>query len=596
MFIQNKNNAIFRVSLTLDRVLAPFWDLSKNLLQGGLLKDRDYTQFDLDFEKVKTERMQRCEELFQKSCEEINLGEGTAEEKQQAIAKEEICKYDTVFAEAFQLILDHYKQKILSPECFGMRIKKSCSLIVFKPEGECRFVAEGGVEPGFNKEFRECLCSLMVVEDFLKFLHKGVVDSNSFNPKVYANIFPDRYLDDAVSIASPMYSKDILEAKGTVDRRLSVYQIWYNNSCLKSFGYNDSHEGDVYEYIAGDNLIALEQGDYIIPMVTEWQTHFNVTNHAKRLWTDYQNRIFNIIEKSGENKSKPVKQTMTNDEKAFVEAAASESFTNILSHLVDNLYLPVDAPVVNEEYQGFFHNLMKVEELKHLVDYKLYVPNHDQPGTVLGVYKIHKLQGETEYNLRHMLYSQQVGEKQVFRDNNEENRKVTTVKVLKPQYAFFYMMDYYEFFVEEILKVLKKQGVIEGYLRNQRYSYKGQGGNKMIEVDALVYNGQKIFLFELKTTLHIDFLNTYPQRYSALLAEEALPEIYSFHLVASFAEDNIAVLNLVPEDGYNINRKGLRTIPYKFDVLIPGTGKKLHCLSESSFDKLKAELQRVFTA
>lgn len=596
MFIQQKKNAIYRVSLTLERVLSPFWNLSKNLLKDGLLKARDYTIFDASFEQGKGERMQRCDELFKRSCDEINKGGGTAEDKQRVITEEERCKYDTVFAEAFQSILNHYIQKILSPECFGKQIKKSCSLIVYKYEGECRFVAEGGVEDRFDKEFRNCLCSLKIVEDFLKFLNDGVFDPNSFNPKIYANIFPDNFEDDAVSIASPLYSKDNLVAKETVVRQSSAYQIWYNTPCLKSLGYVGSHEGDVFEYKAEDTLIALEQGDYIIPMVTEWQPYFTVTNLAEHLWTDYQNRIYNNIERSGGNKSKPAKLTMTTDEKAFVDAATSEDFTNTLSYLVDNLYLPNDAPAVKAEYQAFFHNLMKVEELKHLVDYKLYVPNHDQPGTILGVYKIHKLQGETDYNLRHMLYSQQVGDKQVFKDYNEDNRKVTIVQVLKPQYASFYMMDYYEFFVEAILKDLKEQGVIKGFLRNQRYTYKGQGGNKLIEIDALVYNGQKIFIFELKTMLHIEFLNTYPQRYAALLAEEAMPEIYSFQLVSSFAEDNIAVLNHAPNGGYNTARAGLKAVPYRFDVKIPGTAKKLHCLSESSYDKLKAELTRVFTA
>ena len=595
MFIQQKNNAIYRVSLTLDRVLSPFWDLSKSLLKDGLLTDRIYTRFDADFERDKTERMQRCDEQFQKSCEVINRGEGSAEAKQKAIAQEERGKFDTVFAEAFQLILNYYKQKILSPDCFGKQIRKSCSLIVYKPEGECRFVSEGGTE-SFDKEFRNCLFSLKIVEDFLIFLNGGNADSNSFNPKIYAYIFPDNFEDDAVSIASPLYKKDILTAKDTVSRQVSTYQIWYNDACLKSLGYSGLHEGVVYEFRKDDTLIALEQGDYFIPMVTAWQTHFNVTNQAQLLWTDYQNGIFNNKERSGETKAKPAKMTMTNDEKAFVEAAASEEFTNILSNLVDNLYLPDGSPAVKAEYQDFFHNLMKVEELKHLVDYKLYVPNYNQPGTVLGVYKIHKLQGETDYNLRHMLYSQQNGDRQVFKDYNEESRNVTTVQVLKPQYASFYMMDYYEFFVEKILKALKEQGVIKGYLRNQRYTYKGQDGNKMIEVDAVVFNGQKVFLLELKTTLHIEFLNTYPQKYATLLAEESMPEIYSFYLVSSFADDNIAVLNLTPSGGYNTTRAGLKTIPYKFDVKIPGTAKELHCLAESSFDKLKNELQRIFTA
>lgn len=595
MFIQQKNNAIFRVSLTLDRVLFPFWDLSKSLLKGRLLSDRDYSLFDADFEQAKTGRMQRCDELFQKSCDEITQGVGLDEDKQKALAQEEHGKYDTVYAEAFQLILNHYKQKILSPDCFRRQIRKSCSLIVYKLEGECRFVAEGGNE-GFDKEFRNCLFSLKIIEEFLKFLNGGNADSNSFNPKIYTYIFPDNFEDDAVSIASPLYSNDNLVAKDTVVRQTSAYKIWYNGSILKSLGYDGSHEGDVYEYRAEDTLIALEQGDYIIPTVTEWLTHFNVTNQAQLLWTNFQNGIYNI-ERIGENKSKPAKMTMTNYEKAFVQAAASEDFTNILSYLVDNLYLPDNAPAVKGEYQKFFHNLMKVEELKHLVDYKLYVPNHDQSGTVLGVYKIHKLQGETDYNLRHMLYSQQNGDQQVFKDYNEESRNVTIVQVLKPQYASFYMMDYYEFFVEEILKALKEQGVIKGYLRNQRFYYKEADGKKLIEIDALVFNGQKIYLLELKTTMHIEFLNTYPQRYATLLDNEKTPDIYEFYLISSFAEDNIAILRPEERDGYNVKREGLKSVPYKFDVGIPVKGdvkRCLHCLSESSFDRLKAELQQMF--
>lgn len=596
MFIQQKDNAIFKVSLTLERVLSPFWELSKNLLKEGLLKYRDYTEFDSAFEQGKVERMNRCDDLFVKSCDIIKKGKGTDEEKQLATNNEDRCKYDTVFAEAFQLILNHYMQKILSPDCFATQIKKSCSLIVFKPEGECIFVAEGGVEDQFDKEFRNCLCSLKIVEDFLKFLNGGLFEQNSFNPKIYANIFSDNFWDGAVSIASPLYPKDNLVAKDEVVCQKSDYQIWYNGPCLRSLGYIDLPEGVIFELKIKDKLIALEQGGFILPMVTEWQPYFTVSNHAELLWTNYQNRIYNNIEKSGENKSKPVKLKMTNEEKAFVEAASSEDFTNILSHLVDNLYLPNDAPAVKAEYQAFFHNLMKIEELQHLMDYKLYVPDHDQPGTILGVYKIHRLQKETEYNLRHMLYSQQDGDKLVFKDYYGGNRKVTTVTVLKPQYASFYMMDYYEFFVEAILIKLKKQGVIKDYLRNQRYTYKESGGNKSIEIDVMVYNGKKIFLFELKTMLHIEFLNTYPQRYATLLAEESMSEIYSFHLVSSFADDNIAVLNYPEIDGYNTTRADLNTIPYKFEVAIPGTKKKLHCLAESSYDRLKAELTRIFQA
>ena len=77
------------------------------------------------------------------------------------------------------------------------------------------------------------------------------------------------------------------------------------------------------------------------------------------------------------------------------------------------------------------------------------------------------------------------------------------------------------------------------------------------------------------------------------------PDIYEFYLISSFADDNIAILKPDPKDGYNVKREGLKSIPYKFDVGIPvkgGVKRNLHCLSESSFDRLKAELQQVFTA
>ena len=599
MFVQQKNNAIYRVSLTLERVLSPFWNLSRHLLDDKLLRDRDYTRFDADFEHNKENRLGKCDADFQKLCENINSGEESLEEKQKWITEEDRSKYDSVFLEAFDCVLKYYYKRILSSECFSKQIKNSCSIIVYKPQGECRFITEGDTDERFGKEFKKCLFSMNIVDDFLQFLNGGISDPNSYNQKVYSNVFPNNYEDDAVSIESPIYSKGIYEAKDSVVRQSSDYQIWYNKTCLKSLGYEEPNEGVVFEYRVDDSLIALEQGDFLIPMVTEWRNHFSITNNAKLIWTNYLNRLYNTKERGGNGMQVAVKNRMTEDERAFIEAAASEDFTNVLSYLIDNLYLPDNIPELDEGFKQYFHPLKKIENLKHLVDYRLFVPNQDQDGTVLGVYKIHKLEGESEYNLRHMLYSHQVGGKQVISDYNDEQRIVTTVQVLKPQFASFYMKDYYEFFVEEVLKALKSQGVIKDYLRNQRFSYKGQGGYQQVEIDALVFNGKRIFLLELKTMLHIEFLNSYPQRYASLLANEEATDFYEFYLISSFADDNIAVLKLKEDGVYNVRREGLKTVPYRFNVAIPvkdkTKAKDLHCLCESSFSKLKIELERVFS-
>lgn len=601
MFIKQKNNAIFKVSLTLDKVLTPYWNLSKYLLGDALLSERDYSVYDRDFEKEKAARIDSCEKAYEQLCQEIDAKDISAEEKENWKIEEGKIKFDGIFLEAFKCIHRHYLKQVLSPECFSKRISKSCSLIVYKEEQEeCLFFTEDGADSKFDKEFVGCLSSMHVVEDFIKFLNGGIGEDYGFNPKIYSNALPN-YVDyDTIAISSPLYNMEFIEVREGTVRQPSDYLIWYNKACLKSLDYDEPQAGDRYEYRVGERLIGLEQGQYFIPMVSDWQPYFTINNESRLLWTDYKNKLYNNKVKEDDHNPRPARSnTMSAAEQNFVNTAvAHEDFTNLLSHLTDNLYLSDGTQPIPEAYHMFFDQLIKIEDLKHLPDYKLYVPKQEEDGTILGVYKIHRLAGETAYNLRHMLYSERNGERMVYKDYSDGKRNVATVQVLKPQYASFYMMDYYEFFVEEVLKALKQDGVIKDYLRNQKYSYRGQGGNKEIEIDALVYNGQKIYLLELKTTMHIEFLNIYPQRYAAVLADEEKPELYEFHLISSFADDNIAILKYEEDNGYNVRREGLKSVPYKFNVAIPvregAQAQDLHCLSESSFNRLKTELTKVF--
>lgn len=595
MFIQQKNNAIYRVSLTLDKLLVPFWNLSKSLLELSLIRNRDYSQYDNDFQQEKNDRIEKSESDFVKQCNEINASKMSEKDKQKAIADEKLCQYDSVYRDAFSCIHRYYLEQVVSPDCFKRGIKKSCSLIVYLPGRECHFVTEGYSKDGFDEEFPKCLASLKIMDEYLKFLNNGIDYPIGFNAKMYANVFPDTLKENVISICSPLYSKDAITPKEGVIRQESEYKVWINEPVLKDLGYEIPSTDNVYEYRDGDIMVGLEIGKYIFPMLTDWQTYFSVIDRTSIVWTDCRNGVFVRPVKNEEGKKQPVTKKMTVEQKGFVDAAKNDDFTNCLSYLEDNLYLPISAPEIKEYYKQFFHPLQKIENLKHLVDYKVYVPEQ-QEGTVLGIYKIHKLEGEKQFNLRHMLTAKQEGDKRIVNDYNGERRKVEIVQVLKPHFSSFFMQDYFEFFVEEVLKDLKARKVIKDFLRNQNYKYKSSTCDKDCEIDALVYAGSKIYLLELKTTLHLEFLNIYPQRYTDYLSNEENPDEYEFHLVSSFAEDNIAVLNMDAKDGYNTVREGLKTIPYKFDVLIPGTEKKLHCLSESSFDKLKAELQRVFTA
>ena len=58
MFLNQKGNTIFRVTLSIDKVLEPFWSLSKNLIGEALLKDRDYRAFNSDFQESLAKRLE----------------------------------------------------------------------------------------------------------------------------------------------------------------------------------------------------------------------------------------------------------------------------------------------------------------------------------------------------------------------------------------------------------------------------------------------------------------------------------------------------------------------------------------------------------
>ena len=530
MFLNQKGNTIFRVMLSIDKVLEPFWSLSKNLIGEALLKDRDYRAFNSDFQNSLAERLKGCDDEYKKRCDAF---EGSESEKQQYRDNEFNSRYDQVYDEAFRVVNDAYLRDILSNDCFGKGIKKSCSLVVYHPSGECRFVIEGDASNSFEEDFQRCLSKAKVLDTFLDFLDKSIANAYTFDQSIYRNALPNNPRDESVPIASPLYPMALLTAEAEVERGESEYKIWFNEAVLEKLGYEMPRGEEVFEYKNGERIVGLEQGQYFIPLSADWKEYFDISNLVELVWTDFINQVFVKPPKDKESKAQE-KTKLTADEQAFIDAAKTEDFTNLLSYLEDNLYLSKDAPEILGEYARFFQTLVKIEDLKHLPDYKLYVP--DQEGdTVLGVYKINREKGESSYNLRHMLSMKNQGENRIVKDCYDTgNKKASAVSTLLPQYAPFYNRYYYEFFVEAVLKDLKEQGVIKGYLRNQHYAYNTPDGDKQCEIDAIVKTDNKIMILELKTTLHVEFLVDYPQRYATMLQGVAMPDLFEFYMISSF--------------------------------------------------------------
>ena len=275
MFLNQKGNTIFRVMLSIDKVLEPFWSLSKNLIGEALLKDRDYRAFNSDFQNSLAERLKGCDDEYKKRCDAF---EGSESEKQQYRDNEFNSRYDQVYDEAFRVVNDAYLRDILSNDCFGKGIKKSCSLVVYHPSGECRFVIEGDASNSFEEDFQRCLSKAKVLDTFLDFLDKSIANAYTFDQSIYRNALPNNPRDESVPIASPLYPMALLTAEAEVERGESEYKIWFNEAVLEKLGYEMPRGEEVFEYKNGERIVGLEQGQYFIPLSADWKEYFDISN------------------------------------------------------------------------------------------------------------------------------------------------------------------------------------------------------------------------------------------------------------------------------------------------------------------------------
>ena len=271
MFLNQKGNTIFRMTLSIDKVLEPFWSLSKNLIGEALLKDRDYRAFNSDFQESLAKRLEECDAEFNKRCV---VFEGTEPEKQRFIEEEDKSRYDQLYDEAFRVVRDAYMEGVLKNDCFAKGIKKSCSLVVYHPSGECRFVTEGDASNSFEEDFQKCLSKAKILETFLDFLDKSIASAYTFDKSIYSSALPDNPRDESVSIASPLYLMALLAAKAGVERCDSEYKIWFNEAVLEKLGYAMPQDGSVYAYKNEERIVGLEPliGKSISISLTLWSS------------------------------------------------------------------------------------------------------------------------------------------------------------------------------------------------------------------------------------------------------------------------------------------------------------------------------------
>jgi len=340
----------------------------------------------------------------------------------------------------------------------------------------------------------------------------------------------------------------------------------------------------------------LLESDYILLKSDNQIIGFSVDNNAflftkdvnkiidKKYTLDYYWILFkrNIYRKT--QPSHIINHEIVND---FNKNSTIESFTNLLSNLKKNLYIEgINIPV---EYNDFFEKAISISNLDHIQGYEFYLPDiREEKKTLLGIYHNDKKPSETHYNLINWITNEDENVNLFTNDNSKFNPK-KIVSILKPEISFYFRNRYFEDFFERILKELGFD-----FLSNYELEYINRIG--CCEIDFLIKTESKLYIVETKTKLSREYIEKFEKTCDILIKEMApIISNIEFLIVSAFSDDNCNVYKYYIEQGKkdhpNINSKRdeINTIPYWFELpILNNAEKKLTCIAEPSFEKLKA--------
>lgn len=297
-------------------------------------------------------------------------------------------------------------------------------------------------------------------------------------------------------------------------------------------------------------------------------------------WCLLKNNIYRIPEPNENPTSSLVKE--------FNEEARKEEFTSLLSNLRQNLYLE-DVEIPNE-YKKYFEENFKIKGLKHLSGYELYLPYEAQPeSSLIGIYHADKKPSETHYNLVHWISNHKDNNK-IYEYLKEEplSKNKKKIHVLKPEISFYFRHKYFEDFLGSILQETDLK-----YVSNYKLKYKSTSNEA--EFDFIIKTDQKIYIIELKTRLKNEEISKFEKKCEKLMNElPSLQDSFEFLIIGALSDENCKTYKYYIEEGkenhkgYNIIREGVSTIPYWFEYPIESSMKKLTCIAELSYKRLKS--------
>ena len=569
---------ILRHDIPIEEILQPLWDVY--IKAKGPINDfeeitlPDTSNFKDELDAI---RMHLKEQLTQ-------YAETKTAEIEEQISDD--------FNKIFRIVVKFLKEDVVKNQLLDDTIKES-ALLIRKREG-CQLMAlikSASVDPTYINECNSLVNKGGVVAQFFKILMPSseeesfVLDiSRNYSCKSFVKHSIVNESSNEIQVDSPVYQCSMIRMKEGLERlSIAKSDVWLNVPVLqKSFGVELSKDEEYFEISDpdlpfGENIIALQVGEYIFPMVSGFGKY--VDSKIDYYWTNLKNGVYHKEDSKVQNI--PTSKSQRELVEEFRKAVLDEKLLAKLSYLTNNLYLPEDTHAL-DEYPQFFELVALAKKLKYLENYEFLVQKKND-SVLLTTYQVNKDVNMTAYNLLHMLVTR--GDKAedwsgpfVF-----NKLKMESVYVFKPEIAFYFLNRFYEDYFRSAI-----EGVTFDYVVNQKISY-GENNN---EVDVIIKGEKKIYFVELKTTLSVHHILSYREKCRKWL--EVCPEIrdyMNFAIAGCYGDDELMICIKSPDECED--RVGMKTKIYDFTVEIE-EGKDLRCITESNFEKLKDKLKRTF--
>lgn len=483
--------------------------------------------------------------------------------------KEQIKVLENVTEESFLVALSRYIEDFLYER--RSHLEKTEILLLYRSQSIL-------IAPA--KTCKEALISWIrksgIIDRFLDLIKGANINSLK---KTLTNFLNKQYFNSSVKTTESILKGTFVPKNFVVnyeEQPIDEESIWICSKWKSEIGVQaDTQYNEVF--IDGVDELCISIGDWILPtgyigdMVTP-------ESSAEFFWA-----MLNVHAQRVNKKR--IYQDKCND---FVEALKDAEFSNLMSSLQCNLYLPKSS-VIPAKYNSFFEEVYHIEQFKEEANQILFTGNHvteqvDNKQTMFGLYRTVK--DNTEFNLRAWINVETNKSQKITTSKGEENIEIKTVYALKPHYSYYFCEDYFE---DMFADMLKESGIPN--ISNFGL-YKSDTPNQcFIEIDNMVKkeDGTLVYI-ETKTTLN---------RYNI---EETLNEVANFHQIMSMSYPSVQIEYLLVslyhnetvEDGFsyftNIEESSIK------DFKIPIArykGVELHCIIEHEYEKLKGIMERL---